>query len=417
MSPEQEKRARRQLHRVLISVFLSSLAMMSALPHLPRYLEERFDLTGDEWALYSGLIFGAAPFAAAFAGPIWGALGDRFGRKWNLVRAQVTITSFLLLFPLIGSLWGLVVLRLLQGLCSGWVAPAFSLASAGWPSERRGRVLGSLQLVMTLGLLLGPLLGAEVLAAFGRSGPFFMGALPALTALLITLTIGEDRATLKDGSDGGRKGRVLDGFRLVVQSHVLALFLGAMCLGRLGIALVEPQLAIFVREELGPLSWILYDSHEDAIDRTVAYLSTVLALGVLVSGAMWSRLGDRLRPVRVLAVCGFLTGISLILMSSVDTSVGLLGWRALYALGFAGLLPLSYSAISRITPSDSIGAAYALNQSAVQLALGVGFALGGVFEGLIEIRSLLILSGVVGILAYGGLPLVRMLHDRQQARG
>jgi MFS family permease len=164
--------------------------------------------------------------------------------------------------------------------------------------------------------------------------------------LLTTLRVREDRATLKDGKGGGPKGRLLDGFRLVARSRVLALFLLAMCIGRLGIALVEPQLAIFVREELGPLSLIVRESQEDAIDRTIALLSTVLAIGVLFTGATWSRLGDRLRPVRVLSAAGLVIGCSLLAMSLVETSAGLLSLRAVYAIGFAGLLPLSYAAIS-----------------------------------------------------------------------
>jgi DHA1 family multidrug resistance protein-like MFS transporter len=417
MSPEREREAQKELRKVWFAVFTSSLAMMSVLPHLPRYLEERFELSGDEWAIFSGLVFGAAPLAAAFAGPLWGALGDRFGRKWNLLRAQLAILGFLTLVPFINGIWWLVLMRFVQGLCAGWVAPAFSLATAPWPAERRGFVLGRLQIGMTLGLLIGPLLGAEVLARLGRQSPFWLGSGLAVVGLLTTLRVREDRATLKDGKGGGPKGRLLDGFRLVARSRVLALFLLAMCIGRLGIALVEPQLAIFVREELGPLSLIVRESQEDAIDRTIALLSTVLAIGVLFTGATWSRLGDRLRPVRVLSAAGLVIGCSLLAMSLVETSAGLLSLRAVYAIGFAGLLPLSYAAISRITPVESIGAAYALNQSAVQLALGLGFALGGFLESHVEIRTLLLIAGGIGLVAYGVLPLLRKMQRKPGESG
>ncbi len=417
MTAALDPRTRRQMRKVWFSVFLNSTAMMAVLPHVPRYLEERFHLEGDRWATISGLVFGAAPLAAAAAGPLWGALGDRFSRKFNLARAQLAILAFFLLFPLAGRIWLLVLLRFLQGLFAGYVAPAFSLATAGWPAERRGSLLGRLQVAMTLGLLLGPVLGAEALATFGRAAPFRLAALLVALALALTLSVREDRSTLKDGSGGAPKGRLLDGFRLLFGSRVLLLFLGAMVLGRLGASLVEPLLAVFVREELGPLALLVPGNGEGATDRTIALLSTILGLGVLLFGPIWGRLGDRFRPVRTLAVAGSIMGISLAAMTFAGDSLGLLACRALFALGFAGMLPLSYAAISRITPRASVAAAYALNQSAIQVALGLGFASGGLLRGGLGMRPLFVLAAALALLGFGSLPLARRARRREERGG
>ena len=72
---------------------LAGIGMMSFLPFFPSLLEE-LGLSGrDEVAIWSGLIFGAAPLAATVASPLWGALGDRFGRKLMLVRSLLGIVE------------------------------------------------------------------------------------------------------------------------------------------------------------------------------------------------------------------------------------------------------------------------------------------------------------------------------------
>jgi len=406
--PERKAAARHTLVRVWFSVLLSASAMMAALPVIPLYLRERFSLHDPaKWALVCGFVYGAAPFAAAMAGPIWGALGDRFGRKLNLIRAQVAIIACFAVFPLATEIWQLIALRFVQGLCAGYVAPAFSLAIAPWPAGARSRLLSRLQIGMTIGLLLGPMLGAEVAVWLGRGYSFWLTSLLALCALLVTLTVREDRSLLKDGTDGSRKGRLLDGFRLLGGHRALALFLLAICIGRFGMSLVEPQLASFVRH-LGPVRWLETAGREgSALDRTVSLLFSVLAGGTLLFSTTWGRLGDRFGPVRALSASGGIVGTSLIVMSFAQTSDAVVWTRAVYAFGFAAFLPLSYAAVSRITPRDSISAAYALNQSAIQLAFGFGFSLGGVLFGLLTIRALLVCAGVLGIVAFGMLPWFR----------
>lgn len=413
MSPDDEKRARFNVFKVWLSVLLNSAAMMAALPVVPLYVRERFSIEDPaEWALVSGLVYGAAPFAAAFAGPVWGALGDRFGRKWNLVRAQVAIIVCFGVFPLASAVWQLVLLRFLQGLCAGYVAPAFSLAIAPWPEEARSKLLSHLQIGMTIGLLLGPLMGAEVAVWLGRGRVFWLTSLFALAALSMTLLVREDRSLLKNGAGGARKGRVLDGWKLLFGCRVLALFLLSICVARFGISLVEPQLASFVRE-LGPIGWL---GERGSLDRTVSLLFSVLAVGVLLFGTLWGRLGDRFGPVRVLGASGIVLGSSLLVMSLAGNSEMLLASRAVYAFAFAAFLPLSYAAISRLTPPDSISAAFALNQSAIQLAFGFGFSLGGVLYGLLTVRMLLVFAGLLGICAFSALPLIRAMHRREGAR-
>src|SRR4029077_12002534 len=78
----------------------------------------------------------------AIASPIWGMLGDRYGRKPMLLRSMLggAITVGLIFFAQNPA--QLVVLRLLQGATSGTVAAATSLVAAETPRSKVGWALG-----------------------------------------------------------------------------------------------------------------------------------------------------------------------------------------------------------------------------------------------------------------------------------
>ena len=76
------------------------MGLMAFLPTLSLYVRERFGIVdAKELAFWAGIIYGAAPFSAAIAGPIWGALGDRVGKKPMAIRANLAIAITTGLMP------------------------------------------------------------------------------------------------------------------------------------------------------------------------------------------------------------------------------------------------------------------------------------------------------------------------------
>jgi len=90
----------KRTHRaVWVANLATAVGMMSFLPFFPSHLE-RLGVHGDaRLALWTGLVFGAAPLSAAVMSPIWGALGDRFGRRLMVIRSMVAITVFVGAMP------------------------------------------------------------------------------------------------------------------------------------------------------------------------------------------------------------------------------------------------------------------------------------------------------------------------------
>src|SRR5205807_1772568 len=98
----------------------------------------------------------ASGLAMAIASPIWGVLGDRFGRKPMLIRSMVGGALTVGLVAFAQNPAQLVVLRFLQGATSGTVAAATSLVAAETPRSRVGWALGVVTSAVALGGAIGP---------------------------------------------------------------------------------------------------------------------------------------------------------------------------------------------------------------------------------------------------------------------
>ncbi|TIR96392.1 MAG: multidrug efflux MFS transporter, partial [Mesorhizobium sp.] len=79
---------RRNLAVCFAGSFSTLIAMTLLLPFLPLYVEQLGAEGHAAIVQWSGVAYGATFFAAALVAPLWGRLGDRYGRKLMLVRAS-----------------------------------------------------------------------------------------------------------------------------------------------------------------------------------------------------------------------------------------------------------------------------------------------------------------------------------------
>ena len=108
---------RRTFWVICFSNLVAGAAISSFLPFFPSLLEEVGLEDVHERALWSGILFGAAPLSAAVMGPLWGSIGDRYGRKLMVVRPLVGLSVFVGAMAWAHSVWQLLLLRIAQGVC------------------------------------------------------------------------------------------------------------------------------------------------------------------------------------------------------------------------------------------------------------------------------------------------------------
>ena len=354
------------------------MGLMAFLPMLPLYVQERFGINDPvELLFWAGIVYAAAPFSAALAGPFWGAMGDRIGKKPMAIRANIAIAITTSLMPLAPSPLWLLGMRALQGVLAGYVAPAMALVSQAAPRERHGSVIANLQVAMATGSFLGPYLGAEVSHWFGRASLFWVAsALSAVSALVLHCFARESQVAPDEPSAGFRTDFVR-ACRRLFGNGVFARLLLLVLLLRLGQNMLEPVLALFVRE-LGPAPFVLRHSATPALalDRTIAIAFALLAVAQWLCTRWWGRQADRFGPLRCLAWLSLGLAALQATMATVTTIGQFLWLRAAIACLMAGSLTLAYAAASKRVLDRDRTLAFALVQSCIQFGLALGPQLG-----------------------------------------
>jgi MFS transporter, DHA1 family, multidrug resistance protein len=122
--------------------------------------------------LWTGAIMGAASLCAAMTSPFWGSLAHRFSPKLLYLRSlMVNVVSFFLM-GFTTDLHLLFILRVIQGLAAGTSTIGLIIISASSTKERISSDIGLFQSSITLGQLIGPLLGSIAAVTFGYRGAF-----------------------------------------------------------------------------------------------------------------------------------------------------------------------------------------------------------------------------------------------------
>ena len=356
------------------------MGLMALLPVLALYVEERFGLEdpGDV-VFWANVIYGAGPFSAACIGPVWGAMGDRYGKKRMAVRANLAIAVTTALMPLADTPLALLWLRIAQGAFAGYVAPAMALVSGHLPRYLHGRVIARLQVAMALGMFVGPYVGAELTAWFGRSALFWFASGASLLAAVRIYVAAVEAPPVADPDRP--RGTFLGDFRrgvaTMLGNRVFATLLVLLIVLRLGQNMLEPMVSLVVRD-LGPQAWLRAVSATDAIavDRTIAVAFAVLAIGQWFCTPWWGRMADRTGPLRCLTGLAFGLAVVQALLSLATTIDQFLLLRSLLACLMAGSMTLAYASVSKRVADHHRTLAFSLVQSCIQLGLSFGPLLG-----------------------------------------
>ena len=207
-------------------------------PLLPRYARE-LDLN----PMKVGILFGSYAVALLLATFPVAILTDRFGRRLPMLWGLAALAATTLVFAVSKQYWLLVLARFLQGAAGAatWL-PGMALLADHFPSESRGRAMGTAFAAANLGVLIGPPLSGFLDQHLGASAPFLFGAgLVALDAA--------GRAFLLPEVEPVRGPRLP--FRQLLANPVIRLFAGAMALGSGLWALLESTLPLDLDQRFG----------------------------------------------------------------------------------------------------------------------------------------------------------------------
>jgi DHA1 family tetracycline resistance protein-like MFS transporter len=163
---------------IFITVFVDLLGYGIMLPLLPFYVQAQ-----DGGAAIAGALSSVYASAQLFAGPILGALSDRFGRRPVLLICLFGTSLGYLLLGLANSLPLIFLAILIDGLTGGNLTTAYAYIADVTTSENRARSMGIVGAAFGLGIMVGPALGG-LLSKYGLYFPAFTASAIALGNVL-----------------------------------------------------------------------------------------------------------------------------------------------------------------------------------------------------------------------------------------
>lgn len=394
---------RRNLFVALFGSITTVIGISLIVPFLPLYVEE-LGVTGQAAIVqWSGIAFGATFLAAALVAPLWGWLGDRYGRKLMLVRASLGMALAISLMGMAGNIWQLVGLRLLAGLAGGYASGSMVLVATQTPKDRSAWALGLLTSGIMAGNLAGPLIGGALPTVFGIRNTFLVvGAVIFLTFLATTLLIREDRRSKAEAAPAASR----PGWASIPDKRpVLAMLFTGMLLMFANMS-IEPILTVYVAE---------LAAGEAQVALIAGIVMSAAALGSIVSAAALGKLADRIGHWPVIAGALAVAALLLIPQAFVTNNVQLTVLRFLMGIALGGLLPCIAAVIRHSVPDGAAGGVLGLSVSAQYAGQVAGPVLGGFVAGQLGMPS--VFMGTSVLLAAGAAFAWLVRPDRRRGTG
>ena len=208
---------------IIFAVFIDLLGFGIIIPILP-FLTLKYG--GDAFmgaALMS--IYSLATFAA---GPIWGRLSDRIGRRPALAATFLGSTIAYIMLAMSDSLVMLFVARAMSGMMAGNVGIAMAAMADLTDEKNRGRAMGLIGASFGLGFAFGPFIGGLLGGVGGEANIFVPGLAAAgfsFCAMLLTARFMPETSKNRIEDESDSPAEPLPHWTKVLRTHgTLALY-------------------------------------------------------------------------------------------------------------------------------------------------------------------------------------------------
>lgn len=349
----------------LVCVFCIAFGVSQLAPILPLYFHDLGVQTPESMSLWSGLATGATYIIVCLAAPFWGRIADKRGRKITLIRSSFGMALCNILIAFQTTPEGVVLIRLIQGLVSGFYSASITLIASESPIERTGWALGLLASANLAGSLIGPLLGGYIADTVGIRNDFIIvGIIMGLAGLLATVFIHEDyvpKDNVEKLSISKLKEQIPE-FNSIIALCV-ASFIYAICIMSL-----QPVISVYIKGIL--------PSNTENIAFIAGAVFSAMGIAQLISSSPLGKLVDKIGPRKVLVISLIYVGILNIPQAYVSDVYQLAIIRFLQGFGLGGMLPALNTYLSSKTPREFTGQVFSYNQSCLFLGYFLG-AVGG----------------------------------------
>ena len=366
--------------------FIGMSAITGMISFLPLYVTVLGISDSSEVAMWSGILMGAASFCAALSNPYWGAMADRKGRKPMVEKVLFMYGLIIISMAYVSNVYQLLTLRILQGLCGGFVASGTALVLSSTPPEEISFTVGMFQTSIIIGGAVGPMIGGFIADCFGYRHPFIVFGVLCLCSLVIVHFAVTEKFTPVVKSAKTSLGNT---FRYICSLGDLRLMLLVQFLTQFAIQSMGPILPLYVRT-------LISDSSNLA-----SISGTIIAIGGVTSAFASASMGlvsRRFSHKQILITASLLGAVSFFGQLAAENVIffGLL--RAINGLCIGAMIPSSNTIITYLIPESKRGAAYGITSGAGLMGNVLGPVCAGIFSLFFGISSIFWITSILFLL-------------------
>jgi DHA1 family multidrug resistance protein-like MFS transporter len=375
---------RRTLYIIWVAQFIAMMGMSLVVPFLPFYIQTLGVSSPGDIARWSGYVFSGPFFIALFLTPLWGLLGDRYGRRIMVIRAVFGLAISQALIGLSQNVEMLFLFRMLQGALSGFIAASLALVSASTPREHTGYALGLLQTASSSGGVIGPLVGGSLADAFGYRPLFYVVAILCTVAGLLIVRYVEEPIREHDVSTANHT--LAGNIRSALHSPPIRTALVLIFLSQVALLIVQPIFALYV-ESLEPVT--------TRIATLAGAIFSITGVFMVISSPWWGRRNDTQSYKRNLTIAISGAALSCFAQGLASHAYHLLVLRAVQGFCMGGILPSLYSYVSKHAQPSQRSGIMGIASSSHILASMVGPTAGGYIAAAAGLRENFFVAGVL----------------------
>lgn len=361
--------------------FFTGASFSLVMPFMALYVEQLGAPKNKvEW--YAGLAVSLSALTSALIAPLWGRLADRYGRKPMMVRASLVMTFTMGGLAFVPNVFWLLVLRILNGLFSGYVPNSTALIASQAPKNRSGYALGTLATGVIGGSLVGPLLGGVLAEILGIRQVFLLVGFILLICNLMTVFL------VKEDFQPVTKAEALSTrelFSSIKDKQILiGLFVTSMII-QVSAQSIAPILTLYIRH-LGQTENLVFVS---------GLIVSALGFSSMLSSSTLGKIGDRIGNHRLLLIALFYSFSMYVLCALAQNSLQLGIVRFLYGFGTGALMPSINSLLTKITPREGISRIFSYNQMFMNMGQVIGPFIGSAIATGLGYRSVFYVTSLI----------------------
>lgn len=242
-----------------------------------------------------GVVFATYSLCQLIAGPVWGNVSDRIGRKMVLIVSQIGSTIAWTLLAFAPSIPFVLFSRALEGLSGGNIGVTQAYVGDLVEPKKRGQAFAYVGAAFAAGFVFGPATGGYLAEHYGYKVPFLVAAaLQVVTLVLTIVMLPESRGKAKvEGAQGAVSVRDIFGS---LADKAVAPVLWLRLFYTLGMYGWFSAMTLILHQQLG---WDVAET--SYVFATFGILQVVLQIGII--GRLVAALGNRMSTNVGFALC------------------------------------------------------------------------------------------------------------------